>query len=206
MELLLIRHALPVRAHGGSMPADPPLAPAGEQQAQRLAAYLADERIDAVYSSPMRRALATAAPVAAHHELQPVVDDRLAEWDRAATEYVPVSELRAAAHPRWQALVAGDWLSDEDPTQFVTRVVTAIESIVAAHPGGVAAAVCHGGVINTYLAHVLGRDGQRPFFAPNYTSIHRIAAARSGERQIMALNEIAHLRGSGLPTGLFDRA
>ncbi|MDQ3470540.1 MAG: histidine phosphatase family protein [Actinomycetota bacterium] len=97
-------------------------------------------------------------------------------------------------------------MSEEDPSHFTTRVVTAIEDIVADHAGGVAAAVCHGGVINTYLAHVLDRPGRRPFFAPNYTSIHRIAASRRGARQIISLNETAHLRGTGLPTGLFDRA
>ncbi len=29
---------------------------------------------------------------------------------------------------------------------------------------------------------------------PNYTSINRFAAARSGERSVLSLNEFAHLR------------
>jgi probable phosphoglycerate mutase len=58
-------------------------------------------------------------------------------------------------------------------------------------------------VINAYLAHVLGLADPTGFFYPNYTSIHRIAAARSGERSILSINETAHLRGSGLPVGLF---
>ena len=43
-----------------------------------------------------------------------------------------------------------------------------------------------------------------PFFHPNYTSIHRVAAASSGERSVLTLNETSHLRGSGLPVGLFQ--
>ena len=65
--------------------------------------------------------------------------------------------------------------------------------------------MCHGGVINSYLAHVLGLGGQPSFFYPNYTSIHRVAAAASGERSIVTINETAHLRGTGLPIGLFQR-
>jgi probable phosphoglycerate mutase len=63
--------------------------------------------------------------------------------------------------------------------------------------------VCHGGVINAYLTHILGIEDPSGFFYPNYTSIHRVAAARSGERSVLTINETAHLRGTGLPIGLF---
>ena len=49
---------------------------------------------------------------------------------------------------------------------------------------------------------VLGVADSAGFFYPNYTSIHRIAAARSGERSILTINETAHLRGTGLPIGI----
>ena len=96
-------------------------------------------------------------------------------------EYVPVEELKAADDPRWRALVAGVWTSDESPSQFRARVLAAIEHLVDSHAGGRIAVVCHGGVINTYLAAVLGLDPKRPgFFYPNYTSIHRVMAAGTG--------------------------
>lgn len=206
MELLLVRHALPVRRVGVDGPADPELAQDGRRQSELLADYLADEPLRAVYASPMARAVQTALPVASRHGLEIVVSDGLAEWDRDAAEYVPVEELRAADDPRWRSMLAGEWLSDEDPTEFVARVVDSVETIIAAHPGQLVAAVCHGGVINAYIAHILGRGGAAyAFFAPNYTSIHRVAAARSGQRAVMTLNETAHLRGQGLPIGLFDR-
>ncbi len=66
--------------------------------------------------------------------------------------------------------------------------------------------VCHGGVINAYLADVLGIAAPPPgFFYPNYTSIHRVAASRSGIRSIITINETAHLRHTGLPMGLFQK-
>ena len=203
MELLLIRHALPVRRELVIGAADPELSTAGRAQAGHLADYLASERLDGVYSSPLRRAVETGAPVAARHGLEPVIVDDVAEWDRMSPEYVPVEELKAADDPRWRALVAGVWTSDESQAQFRGRVVGAIERLVDAHAGGRIVVVCHGGVINTYLAAVLGLDPMRPgFFYPNYTSIHRVMAAGTGERSILTINETSHLRGTGLPIGL----
>lgn len=207
MELLLIRHALPVRRELEVGTADPELSEAGHAQARHLAEYLAAEApLDALYASPLNRARQTAAPVAERFGLDVVVDDGVAEWDRHSNEYVPIEELKAADDPRWQALLRGEWTShDESPEQFAARVVDAIETIVARHRSERAAVVCHGGVINTYLAHVLGLAGQHSFFYPNYTSIHRVAAATTGERSIVTINETGHLRGTGLPIGLFQR-
>ena len=207
MELLLIRHALPVRREVEVGAADPELSEDGHAQARHLAAYLAVEApLDALYASPLNRARQTAAPIAERFGLDVVVDDGVAEWDRHSNEYVPIEELKAADDPRWQALLRGEWTShDESPEQFAARVVDAIEAIVARHRGKRAAVVCHGGVINTYLAHVLGLGAQHSFFYPNYTSIHRVAAATSGERSIVTINETGHLRGTGLPIGLFQR-
>jgi probable phosphoglycerate mutase len=205
VELLLVRHALPVRrelAHGA---ADPELSPEGFEQAVLLAEYLSSETLHAVYCSPLRRAVQTAIPVAQSQGHEPVVVDDVAEYDRMASEYVPVEELKAANDPRWQAMVAGEWDSDESPEQFHARVVGAVERLIEAHRGERIAVVCHGGVINGYLSHILGLPQTNGFFYPNYTSIHRVAAASSGERSIVTVNETTHLRGSGLPVGLFQR-
>jgi probable phosphoglycerate mutase len=203
MELLLIRHALPVRRELVVGAADPELSPAGRAQADHLAEYLAAERLDAVYCSPLRRAVETGIPVAARQGVEPIVVDDVAEWDRMSPEYVPVEELKAADDQRWRDLVDGVWTSDEGPDVFRDRVLAAIERLVGAHSGGRIAVVCHGGVINTYLAAVLGLDPARPgFFYPNYTSIHRVMAAGTGQRSILTINETSHLRGTGLPIGL----
>ncbi len=207
MELLLIRHALPVRRELAVGPADPELSEVGRAQADRLADYLATEHLDALYTSPLRRAVETGAPLAVTHDLTPAVVDDVAEFDRHSSEYVPVEELKAADDPRWRDLLLGTWDgSGESPAEFTARVVTALERLVETHPGDRVAVVCHGGVINAYLAHVLHlADPTSSFFYPNYTSIHRVAAARSGERSVVTINETVHLRGTGLPMGLFQQ-
>ena len=103
-------------------------------------------------------------------------------------------------------MLRGEWTSsDETEEEFIGRIVNSVEQIITNHASQRVAIVCHGGVINAYICHVLGLANQRGFFYPNYTSIHRIAAASSGERSIVTLNETSHLRGSGLPIGLFQK-
>jgi broad specificity phosphatase PhoE len=206
MELVFVRHAIPVRRELESGIADPELSPAGREQARLLGEYLASESIDAIYASPLRRARETAEAIASHHGVDIVIDHGLSEYDRSSNEYVPVEELKAADDPRWHDIRNGVWnSSDESEDEFVERVVRSAERIVSEHSGQRVLAVCHGGVINAYLAQVLGVPNRRGFFYPNYTSIHRVAAARSGERSIVTVNETPHLRGSGLPIGLFQK-
>ncbi len=103
-------------------------------------------------------------------------------------------------------MAAGEWDADESDAEFRARTITSIESIIMRHPGQRVVAACHGGVINLYLARVLGlSEATRGFFYPNYTSIHRVAAATSGERSVVTINETSHLRGTGLPMGLIQK-
>ena len=196
VHLLLIRHALPVRLELVEGPADPELSEVGVEQAERLAGWLADEPIDALYTSPLVRAVETARPIARRTGLEPTVVDGLAEWDRDSSAYIPIEELQAANDPVWQRLAGGhhDDLAELgiDPVAFRDRVVTTIDGLAAAHKGERIAAVCHGGVINTYLATVLGLD-RMLFFSPGYTSISRVLIG-AGVRSIETMNETPHLR------------
>lgn len=196
MELVLVRHALPVRRELVEGIADPELAPDGASQAVRLADYLAVEDIAAIYVSPLKRAIETAAPLAAKLGITPVVDDDISEFDRNSKEYVPIEELRGTDDPRWLKMIRGEWEEGHDhPDLFRKRVIEACERIIERHPGERVVAVCHGGVINQYLAHILGIQTQLGFFYPQYTSIHRVVASRNGLRSLSTLNETAHLRG-----------
>ena len=53
------------------------------------------------------------------------------------------------------------------------------------------AVVCHGGVINSYMAHIIGADYDM-FFRPGHTSIN-VAAAGGGRRVLRTLNDVHHL-------------
>jgi len=196
VDLLLIRHAEPVRIGpgSGSTPADPHLTDRGRAQADRLARWLGAEPFDAVLSSPLRRARETAEPVGRALGLDVDVVDGLMEYDAQSDFYIPVEELRETRDHHWTAMIEGRWdeLGGEPPDQFRARIVPCVDAIIERFPGGRVAAVCHGGVINVYLAALLGLD-RHLWFHPEYTSVSRIAAARTGERSVASLNETAHL-------------
>jgi probable phosphoglycerate mutase len=197
MDLLLIRHAEPIRVENAEGPADPPLHHRGVEQAQRLASWLAGEPepIAALWSSPLQRARQTAEPVAGATGLTLRLNEGLAEWDRLSGEYIPVEQLKAANDERWLALVSGEAMEAHvDPDTWRDSVVETFEEIVTANAGRLVAVICHGGVINAYLSWVLGLSTQN-FFLPRYASISRVAAARTGQRSIVSINEIGHLRG-----------
>lgn len=192
----MIRHAEPVRIAPGSStaPADPALTDRGRAQAARLARWLAREPIDAVLSSPLRRAGETANVVGDALGVDVEVVDGLMEYDAEADSYIPVEEMRETRDHRWRAMVEGRWeeLGGEAPDRFRARIVPCVDAVVDRFAGRRVAAVCHGGVINVYLAAVLGLE-RHLWFEPGYTSISRVAAARTGERSVVTLNETAHL-------------
>jgi probable phosphoglycerate mutase len=194
MELILIRHGLPetvVREDG--MPADAPLSIEGRLQAERMAGWLADEPITRVYASPLARARQTAEPLAGVLGLDVEISDGVAEYDRNSHSYVPLEEVRRTDRERYRQMMRENAFGGDNPQEFRSIVVTAIEEIIAANRGQTVAVVCHGGVINSWASQVLNMDDVF-FFNPTYTSINRFMAASSGERTIITLNEHAHLR------------
>jgi len=176
VQLVLVRHALPERVQGTSGRADPPLTAPGRAQAERLVAALAagadgnrdgadrcpgrsggTDAVAGLYTSPMARARATAAPLAAALGTTPVVVDDLREYDAEAAHYVPIHEMARLDPATWDRIRAGLLPAYVDVPAFTARVASAFERVVAAHEGrATAVVVAHAGVINTWLAHLLG--------------------------------------------------
>jgi len=193
MELVLVRHALPERQHVAAGTADPPLSASGIEQAAKVAHWLAAETIDAAYTSPMRRARETARPFVELTGLALGVHDGVVEFDRHTSSYIPMEELKRTDYAAWKAFVDGRYNEEVDILAFQDTVVRALESIIAKHRGERVVVFCHGGVVNVWAAHVLGMV-PRLFFEPKYTSVHRFLCAGTGERNVVSLNETAHLR------------
>ena len=202
VELLFVRHALPARVEReDGTPADPHLADLGHRQVAALVEFLAAEQDPpaAVYASPMRRAMETARPLADRLGVEVRLDDDLAEFDREASAYVPIEELRASGHPAWKAMIDGSYWDSIDLPAFQAKVTAAAERIVEERAGSTVAVVTHGGVINMYVAGLLGL-APAVFFDPTYASISRVRASRAGRRGVVSLNETGHLRGLGSDT------
>jgi len=193
VHLVLVRHALPVRIDPGAGRADPGLTELGLRQAQRLVAALAEPAPAAVYTSTLARAVATAAPLVTALGSTPTAMDELCEFDAGAGQYVPVHELAVADPEMWERMRAGLMPATVDVDAFSGRVAHALESIIAAHPGrATVVVVAHAGVINVWLARLLGVEQPLPF-PLDYTGITRVVASRDGLRRIRTVNEIGHV-------------
>ena len=148
--LLLARHGetdwnRELRIQGSS---DIELNELGRQQAQFLAQELTDIELDAIYSSDLSRAKATAAAVAATHGLDVNVDPRLRERSFGSWEGLTREDITA--------LPEGSRHDGESDEEVRARVLAAVEEIAVNHPGEQVLIVSHGGALNTLWHHALG--------------------------------------------------
>ena len=191
-ELLLIRHAQPVRAGVDTCSSDQLLSCTGLEQAERLAERLSGLWIEAVYASPERRALQTARVLAEAVDRPVEVIEELGEieFEPGALVAAGRPESRPAQRfvlePRWDAVPGL-----ENSRLFRRRCIQAIESTIALHPARRVAVVTHASVINAYLSMLLGiaRD---QFFAPEFASIS-VVRWQEDMYAVRSLNDVSHL-------------
>jgi probable phosphoglycerate mutase len=192
MQLLLVRHALPLRSEPGQG-SDPDLSEEGLKQVARLPQALARYPISRVVSSPQRRAIQTAEPVAAAHELTVDVDDRFAEYDRDLPVYIPIEHIRDENPDEWARMAEGHLPSSVDEDGFRARIAAAVDDVVAAadHEDTVAV-FSHGGVINVMLHEILGTK-RLLSFPIDYVSVTRLLFSRSGQATVVTVNATEHV-------------
>lgn len=199
--LLLIRHGETAwnAEHRIQGRLDVPLSTTGMWQTGRLAQRLADEVLDAVISSDLARAWMTGAPLAEARGLDMVPEPRLRERAFGIFEGKTLDEI-AAEHPEefaaWRARDV-DWRipDGESGTEFIDRVLDALEEIAGNFPGGTVAVVTHGGVLDVVYrnARRLAWDAPRDHLMLN-ASVNRLQAQPSPLRlQIVDWADVAHL-------------
>ena len=192
MQLLVIRHALPLRSEHGEG-SDPDLSDEGLAQIQRLPAALARFPISRVIASPQRRAIQTAEPVAAARDLAIEIDDRFAEYDRELPMYIPVEQIRTEMPEEWARLAQGHLPSAVDADAFRARIRAAVDDLVTAtDPDDTVAVFSHGGVINALLHEILG-TARLLSFPIDYASVTRLRFSRTGQATVAAINTTEHV-------------
>ena len=178
--------------------ADVPLNELGLRQARCLGETLAREPIAAVYASPLRRALDTAAAIAAKHGLDVQMEGGLIEMDIGEAEGLTFVEVRE----RFPDLVQ-NWGGPKGPSFLMpggerlldvqARAWTTVQSLAARHPQGSVCAVTHNFVILSVLASALGID------LANFRRLrHSVAAIavidfRPAAVRVLRLNDTCHL-------------
>ena len=169
------------------------LSDAGMEQAGRLPEALKRFPLSRLVSSPQQRSIQTAQPVADALGLPVDVDDRLAEYDRDMTVYIPIEQIKAENPEEWARLADGHLPSGVDEDAFRARITAAIDDVVAvADHEDTVAVFSHGGVINVLLHQILGTR-RLLCFPVDYTSITRLLYGRSGQATVVAVNGTEHV-------------
>lgn len=160
--LLFVRHGQVDGNAGGRLVGaiDEPLDKTGRSQAALIASTLATTTLAAIVSSPLSRAAETAAAIASYHNLEPVLDARLAEIHLGAWEGLTRAEVSSrfpGAYETWRAdpSLAAEAPSGETYAALIGRVVAAVSDVVAAHKGETVAVVSHAGAIRAAVLGVL---------------------------------------------------
>lgn len=154
VRVLIVQHGEKER-----LPGDPGLTHAGHDQARRTAAWLSTRwKLDAVWSSPLRRATETAAPIVERCGLDLVIDRRLRErmnWNGPGSETMEefLQDWARSSVDRGYEPRHGD-----SSVQAADRFLAALDDVAAAHPNGAVAVVGHGGVTVDVLRTLLGDD------------------------------------------------
>lgn len=159
--VLLVRHgqtattgqSLPGRAPGLHL-ADTGLAQA-EKAAERIGAL---KNVDAVYASPLERTKETAAPIAKARGLRVRSDRGLLECDFGEWTGAALKELRKK--PEWKTVQQHPsgfrFPGGESFPEMQLRMVSTLDRLAAAHPGGTVVAVSHADPIKAAIAHAVG--------------------------------------------------
>lgn len=166
----LVRHGqtdwnLAKRIQGSS---DIPLNDTGRAQADATGRALAGGRFDAIYASPLSRALDTARIIAGHVGLgEPETIEAVAERQYGEAEGLTGEQILA----RWPdgAPVPGR----ESREQVVARALPALRELGDQHPGENVIVVSHGGVISSLVRHVTDHALPGPGELIPNGSVHR---------------------------------
>ena len=199
-QILLIRHGQSapfspdrpfelVDGHG-----DPHLTDLGHHQARLVGDRLAPESVSAIYVSSLTRTHQTAAPLAGHLDIEPIVERDVREVFLGEGEGGRLRQMSAENHPAVLAMRAKREWSEipgaESNAQFQGRTVAAVERIAAAHPDQMVAVFCHGGVIGAVLGHAVGAS-PFTFNGSRHTAISHLVV-RHDEWVVRSFNDGAH--------------
>ncbi len=178
---------------------DAPVSPRGEQQLELLALRFRNTHLDAIYSSPLSRALRTAQAVNRFHDLPVQVWDSLSELDVGEMENLLLTEI-GEKFP----LVAENWDESPDLCEFpggetmkqaYDRANGALDQIIAENPGKTVLIATHGGVIRNLDARIRTGDvtGMRGGAVFGNTGVSILEADGRGGLKWTLVNDQSHL-------------
>jgi alpha-ribazole phosphatase len=161
LRLYLIRHGEIDPAATGKLigHTDVALSERGVEKARRLAEKLANVRLDAIYSSDLRRAYQTAEIIAERNQVRAQPSAAWREINMGMWEGRTLAALNDEAPEQVSALLCDpasfEYPGGESFAAFTKRIQVALDQLLQTNPGGEIALVVHGGVCRAIIGGVL---------------------------------------------------
>ncbi|MGB8648936.1 MAG: histidine phosphatase family protein [Anaerolineae bacterium] len=169
----------------------------GQEQANQIARQFMNRKIDAVYSSPLPRALETAAPLAALHNLQVEPRAELLDIDYGGWEGLSAEEAQAKNPELWEAWLKAPgrvrFPGGESVRQVRNRIENALHSMSEDHLGETIALFSHRVTCHVILCHVLGLPNDALWRVRQDVACVNMFKERDGHFTVTLMNSIAHL-------------
>ena len=177
---------------------DADVSPAGEKQLELLGLRFRNEHIDAIYTSPLKRARATAEAIAKYHNMEPIAEPGLIEIDCGRMENLLLTDV-ARLFPE----VALNWDRSPELCEFpggetmrevYERVNAALDRIIAENPGRTVVVTTHGGALRNLYARIQYGEpiGIRKSEVFGNTGVSTLIAENGGLR-FESINDLPHL-------------
>lgn len=177
---------------------DVALSPLGIEQAEKLAAHFPVDKIEAVYSSDLARAMKTASCVA----------------DRFGQTVEPRPELRELNFGDWEGLtydeIVAKWPDalenffqhpdvleiphGESFPKLRERALACVEEIVSRHPDQTVAVFAHGAILRTILTAALHMDLQYVWTIRQFNTAVNIVTYTEHGTTVELINGTGHLK------------
>jgi len=201
MRLILVRHGQTDRNQQRRLQGHSPieLNAVGIKEAEALALALREEKIEAIYSSPLRRSLETAQAINRFHQLAIESEDGLKELDIGDLDGLTIEEVRSRYNSFWRKWTSGEPGSAKCPhgeslSEAQQRAWATIQKIKRRHGQQAAIAVSHYFVIISVICKALGIDlsNMRRFRTLNTGAIS-ILDFRDQGTTLTLFNDTCHL-------------
>lgn len=133
----------------------------GEKQLECLAEHFKNIPIEAIYSSPLKRTLLTAAAVNKYHNLPIQKDEGIIEINGGVWEGKPwadLPKLYPVEYGLWKNRMEDFYIEDgEKMTEVFDRMKSAMDRIAAENEGKTIAVVSHGCALRNFLCYAMGK-------------------------------------------------
>lgn len=187
---------------------DLPLNQNGQAQVKKAGKALKSVHLDAIYTSPLKRAVQTAEAVAAHQDVEPEEDESLIDIDYGEWTKLPDAEVAEKFPEQYQ-----QWKQSPETVLFPggeglpsvrARVEPALKQLAEEHPDQTIALASHRVPIKLLICAALGLPDSAFWQIQIDTASISALDYIDGRFNMIFSNETCHLKSFGDKLGVVD--